>query len=127
MIPQKDWVRDLVIYQIYPRSFFDSNGDGVGDLPGVIAKLDYLSQLGVNALWLSPFFASPNDDNGYDISDYRAILPEFGTMADCDELIRQCHARGMKFILDLVVNHSSDEHEWFRKSVKREAPYTDYY
>ena len=127
MISQKDWVRDLVIYQIYPRSFYDSNGDGVGDLPGVIEKLDYLQQLGVNALWLSPFFASPNDDNGYDISDYRAILPEFGTMADCDELIRQCHARGMKFIMDLVVNHSSDEHEWFRRSARREDPYTDYY
>ncbi len=127
MIPQKNWVRDLVVYQIYPRSFYDSNSDGVGDLPGVIQKLDYLQQLGVNALWLSPFFASPNDDNGYDISDYRAILPEFGTMEDCEELIRQCHARGMKFIMDLVVNHSSDEHEWFRKSVRREEPYTDYY
>lgn len=127
MIPQKDWVRDLVVYQIYPRSFYDSNGDGVGDLRGVIQKLDYLQQLGVNALWLSPFFASPNDDNGYDISDYRAILPEFGAMEDCDELIHQCHARGMKFIMDLVVNHSSDEHEWFQKSVHREAPYTDYY
>lgn len=127
MIPQKDWIRDLVVYQIYPRSFYDSNGDGVGDLPGVIQKLDYLQQLGVNALWLSPFFASPNDDNGYDISDYRAVLPEFGTMEDCDELIRQCHARGMKFIMDLVVNHSSDEHEWFQKSVRREEPYADYY
>lgn len=127
MIPQKDWVRDLVVYHIYPRSFYDSNGDGVGDLRGVIQKLDYLQQLGVNALWLSPFFASPNDDNGYDISDYRAILPEFGTMEDCDELIHQCHARGMKFIMDLVVNHSSDEHEWFQKSVRREAPYADYY
>ena len=127
MISQKDWVRDLVVYQIYPRSFYDSNGDGVGDLPGVLQKLDYLQQLGVNALWLSPFFASPNDDNGYDISDYRAILPEFGAMEDCEELIRQCHARGMKFIMDLVVNHSSDEHEWFQKSVRREEPYTDYY
>ena len=127
MIPQKDWVKDLVIYQIYPRSFFDSNGDGVGDLRGVIEKLDYLQTLGVNAVWLSPFFASPLDDNGYDISDYRAILPEYGAMADCDELIAQCHARGMKFIIDLVVNHSSDEHEWFEKSVRRIDPYTDYY
>ena len=119
MIPQKEWVKDLVIYQVYPRSFADSNGDGVGDLRGVIDKLDYLQQLGVNALWLSPFFASPLDDNGYDISDYRAILPEYGTMEDCDELIAKCHERGMKFIIDLVVNHSSDEHEWFEKSVKR--------
>ena len=127
MIPQKDWVKDLVIYQIYPRSFCDTNGDGVGDLRGVISKLDYLQQLGVNAIWLSPFFASPLDDNGYDISDYRAILPEYGTMEDCDELIRECHARGIKFIMDLVVNHSSDEHEWFEKSVQKIDPYTDYY
>ena len=127
MISQKDWIKDLVIYQIYPRSFYDTNGDGVGDLRGVIEKLDYLQQLGVNAIWLSPFFASPLDDNGYDISDYRAILPEYGTMADCEELIRQCHARGIKFIIDLVVNHSSDEHEWFAKSVQKIDPYTDYY
>ena len=127
MIPQKEWVKDLVIYQVYPRSFADSNGDGVGDLRGVIDKLDYLQTLGVNALWLSPFFASPLDDNGYDISDYRAILPEYGTMEDCEELIAKCHERGMKFIIDLVVNHSSDEHEWFEKSVRRIAPYTDYY
>lgn len=104
------WWKDAVVYQIYPRSFQDSDGDGVGDLRGIIQRLDYLAALGVDVLWISPIFASPNDDNGYDISDYRAILPEFGTMADFEELLREAHARGLKIMLDLVVNHTSDEH-----------------
>ncbi len=117
-----------VIYQIYPRSFNDSDGDGVGDLLGIIQKLDYLYDLGVDILWLSPIFQSPNADNGYDISDYEAIMPAFGTMDDFDELLTGVHKRGMKLILDLVVNHSSDEHRWFQESRKsRDNPYRDYY
>ena len=120
--------KDAVIYQIYPRSFADSNGDGVGDLPGIISKLDYLADLGVDILWLSPIFQSPNADNGYDISDYEAIMPEFGTMADFDALLAGVHQRGMRLILDLVVNHSSDEHQWFQESRKsKDNPYRDYY
>ena len=120
--------RKQVIYQIYPRSFADSNGDGIGDLRGVISKLDYLANLGVNILWLSPVFQSPNADNGYDISDYEAIMPEFGTMADFDELLAEAHRRGLKIMLDLVVNHSSDEHRWFRESRKsKDNPYRAYY
>ena len=120
--------KDAVIYQIYPRSFADSNGDGVGDLPGIITKLDYLADLGVDILWLSPIFQSPNADNGYDVSDYEAIMPEFGTMADFDALLAGVHQRGMRLILDLVVNHSSDEHPWFRQSRKsRDNPYRPYY
>ncbi len=120
--------KDVVIYQIYPRSFADSNGDGVGDLPGIISKLDYLADLGVDILWLSPIFQSPNADNGYDISDYEAIMPEFGTMADFDALLAGVHQRGMRLILDLVVNHSSDEHRWFQESRKsKDNPYRDYY
>lgn len=120
--------KNAVIYQIYPRSFADSNGDGIGDLPGIIAKLDYLADLGVDILWLSPIFQSPNADNGYDISDYEAIMPEFGTMADFDALLAGVHQRGMRLILDLVVNHSSDEHRWFQESRKsKDNPYRDYY
>lgn len=120
--------KDAVIYQIYPRSFADSNGDGVGDLPGIISKLDYLADLGVDILWLSPIFQSPNADNGYDISDYEAIMPEFGTMADFDALLAGVHQRGMRLILDLVVNHSSDDHRWFQESRKsKDNPYRDYY
>ena len=120
--------KDAVIYQIYPRSFADSNGDGIGDLPGIISRLDYLADLGVDILWLSPIFQSPNADNGYDISDYEAIMPEFGTMADFDTLLAGVHQRGMRLILDLVVNHSSDEHRWFQESRKsRDNPYRDYY
>lgn len=120
--------KDAVIYQIYPRSFMDSNGDGIGDLPGIISKLDYLAHLGVDILWLSPIFQSPNADNGYDISDYEAIMPEFGTMADFDALLAGVHERGMRLILDLVVNHSSDEHDWFRQSRQsKDNPYRDYY
>ncbi|CCH55365.1 alpha amylase catalytic region [Fibrisoma limi BUZ 3] len=120
--------KKAIIYQIYPRSFNDSDGDGVGDLPGIIQKLDYLHDLGVDVLWLSPIFQSPNADNGYDISDYRAIQPTFGTMDDFDELLAGVHKRGMKLILDLVVNHSSDEHRWFQESRKsKDNPYRDYY
>ena len=110
------WVQDLVVYQIYPRSFQDSNGDGVGDLPGICRRLDYLQSLGVNALWLSPVYRSPNDDNGYDISGYQEIMEEFGTMADWEALRDGCRARGIRLIMDLVVNHSSDEHPWFAES-----------
>ena len=108
------WWKEAVFYQVYPRSFADSNGDGVGDIRGIISRLDHIAGLGVDCLWLSPIFASPNQDNGYDISDYRAVMPEMGTLADVDELIAACHARGMRLILDLVVNHTSEEHAWFR-------------
>ncbi len=122
------WWKEAVVYQIYPRSFMDGNGDGVGDLRGIIQKLDYLQQLGVDALWLSPIFDSPNDDNGYDVRDYRAIMAEFGTMADAEELIEQMHKRGMRIILDLVVNHTSDEHEWFVDSANHpDGAHGDYY
>ncbi len=124
----KDWIRDLVIYQVYPRSFYDSNGDGIGDLPGILQKLDYLKELGVNAVWLSPVYKSPNDDNGYDISGYREIMDEFGTMEDWDRLLSACHDRGIRLIMDLVVNHSSDEHPWFQESrLSRTGPKSDYY
>ena len=123
----RDWKRS-VVYQIYPRSFQDSNGDGIGDLPGITSRLDYLQQLGVDVVWLSPVYASPQDDNGYDISDYRAIAPEFGTMADFEQMLAAMHARGMRLMMDLVVNHSSDEHEWFRQArSSRDNPYHDYY
>lgn len=122
------WWKEAVIYQVYPRSFKDGNGDGVGDIPGILEKLDYLHSLGVDALWLSPIFASPNDDNGYDVSDYRAIMAEFGTMADVEKLIAELHRRGMRLILDLVMNHTSDEHEWFVDSASHpEGPHGDYY
>ena len=107
------WQRELVAYQIYPRSFKDSNGDGIGDLKGVIQKLDYLKDLGIDLIWMSPIYKSPNDDNGYDISDYKDILKEFGTMEDFDDLLKQVHCRGMRLIMDLVINHTSDEHPWF--------------
>ncbi|AZN41374.1 glycoside hydrolase family 13 protein [Paenibacillus albus] len=112
----KVWWKEAVAYQIYPRSFMDSNGDGIGDLQGIISKLDYLKDLGVDVLWVCPFFKSPNDDNGYDISDYQDIMEEFGTMEDFDLLLKETHARGMKLILDLVINHTSDEHPWFIES-----------
>ncbi|MFT7232022.1 MAG: oligo-1,6-glucosidase [Cyclobacteriaceae bacterium] len=122
------WWKEGMIYQIYPRSFNDSNGDGIGDLRGVIEKLDYIQSLGVNMIWMNPFFQSPNVDNGYDVSDYRAILPEFGTMSDFDELLQGLHDRNIKFVLDVVVNHSSDQHEWFKQSRRsRDNPYRDYY
>ena len=106
----KNWWKEAVAYQVYPRSFKDSNNDGIGDLPGVIEKLDYLKDLGIDVIWLSPMYQSPNDDNGYDISDYQEIMDEFGTMEDFDRLLEGVHERGMKLILDLVVNHTSDEH-----------------
>lgn len=125
---QKKWWKESVVYQIYPRSFMDSNGDGIGDLQGIISKLDYLNDLGVDVIWLSPVYESPNDDNGYDISDYQAIMREFGTMKDWDELLEEIHRRDMKLIMDLVVNHSSDEHNWFVEAKKStENPYRDYY
>jgi oligo-1,6-glucosidase len=124
----KPWWTETVVYQIYPRSFQDTNGDGIGDLAGIIEKLDYLKSLGVGTLWLSPVFASPNDDNGYDISDYDAIHPDFGTMADFQRLLDEAHARDLRVILDLVVNHTSDEHPWFRESrSSRDNPKRDFY
>ncbi len=125
---KRTWWKESVIYQIYPRSFKDSNGDGIGDLGGIIEKLDYLKNLGVDVLWLSPIFKSPNDDNGYDVSDYCDIMDEFGTMADFDKMLAGIHQRGMKLVLDLVPNHSSDEHFWFQESRKStDNPYRDYY
>ena len=125
---QKSWWKEAIVYQIYPRSFKDSDGDGIGDLQGIISKLDYLKDLGVDVIWLSPHFKSPNVDNGYDISDYEAIMADFGTMADFDEMLAAIHQKGMKLIIDLVVNHSSDEHFWFQESRKsKDNPYRDYY
>ncbi|WNS40790.1 alpha-glucosidase [Paenibacillus sp. MMS20-IR301] len=122
------WWQTAVIYQIYPRSFQDSDGDGIGDLRGIINRLDYLEQLGINAIWLSPVYKSPNDDNGYDISDYQDIMTEFGTMADMDELIGLARQRSIRIIMDLVVNHTSDEHPWFIEARKgKDNPYRDYY
>ncbi|WP_110113516.1 alpha-glucosidase [Bacillus sp. CGMCC 1.16541] len=122
------WWKQSVIYQIYPRSFMDSNGDGIGDLQGIISKLDYLKNLGIDVIWLSPVYKSPNDDNGYDISDYQDIMDEFGTLADWEQLLHEVHNRGMKLIMDLVVNHSSDEHAWFVESRQSKGnPYRDYY
>lgn len=122
------WWKEAVIYQIYPRSFCDSNGDGIGDLPGIISKLDYLKDLGVTAIWCSPFYDSPNDDNGYDIRDYQKIMTEFGTMEDFDTLLDEIHKRDMKLIVDLVVNHTSDEHKWFEQAKQsKDNPYHDYY
>ena len=121
------WWANAVVYQIYPRSFQDSNGDGIGDLKGITSRLDYLADLGVDVLWLSPVFKSPQDDNGYDISDYQDIDPLFGTMADMDELLAEAHKRGLKVIMDLVVNHTSDEHAWFQASRDKDDPHADWY
>lgn len=122
------WWKEAVVYQVYPRSFQDSNGDGVGDLRGLINRLDYIQRLGVSVVWLNPIYASPNDDNGYDISDYRSIMAEMGTMADFDELLVKMHERGLKLVMDLVVNHTSDEHPWFVQSrSSRDNPYRDFY
>ena len=127
-LQERNWWKEGIVYQIYPRSFKDTSGNGVGDLRGIIHKLDYIKSLGVTMVWLNPIYESPNDDNGYDISDYRAIMKEFGTMEDFDELLEGLHKRGMKFIMDVVVNHSSDEHEWFQQSrSSRNNPYRDYY
>ncbi len=119
--------KDTVVYQIYPRSFRDTTGNGVGDLRGIIEKLDYLQKLGVNTIWLSPIYVSPNDDNGYDIADYMAIQPEFGTMGDFDELVARAKERGIGIVMDLVINHTSDEHEWFRRALAGEEKYKNYY
>lgn len=122
------WWKEAVVYQVYPRSFCDSNGDGIGDLNGITGKLDYLRELGIDVIWISPVYASPNDDNGYDISDYRAIQPEFGTMADFDRLLSEAHRRGIKIVMDLVANHTSDEHAWFVESrSSRDSEKRDWY
>lgn len=122
------WWKEAVVYQIYPRSFKDSDGDGIGDLKGIISKLDYIKSLGIDVVWLNPIFTSPNEDNGYDISDYRGIAKEFGTMEDFDELLKGLHARGIKLVLDLVANHTSSQHYWFKESRKsRNNPYRNYY
>jgi oligo-1,6-glucosidase len=125
---KRAWWKESVVYQVYPRSFCDSNGDGVGDLQGVRSKLDYLKELGINVIWMSPVYKSPNDDNGYDISDYRDIMDEFGTMKDFDQLLADAHARGIRIVMDLVVNHTSDEHKWFVESrSSRDNDKRDYY
>lgn len=122
------WWKETIVYQLYPRSFQDSNGDGIGDLKGIIQRLDYLKGLGIGTVWLNPIYASPNDDNGYDISDYQKIMPDFGTMADFDALLKGMHQHGLKLVMDIVVNHSSDEHRWFKQArSSRTNPYRDYY
>ena len=127
-VMEKRWWKESIVYQIYPRSFKDSNGDGIGDLNGITEKMDYLQKLGINVLWLSPVYQSPNDDNGYDISDYQAIMDEFGTMKDFDRMLEAAHEHGIKLVMDLVVNHTSDEHPWFIESQKSvDNPYRDYY
>ena len=123
----KDWIKKGVVYQVYPRSFKDGNNDGIGDLRGLISKLEYIRDLGANIIWMNPIYPSPNDDMGYDISDYRDIMPEFGTMDDFEELLAKAHSLGIKIMLDLVVNHTSDEHQWFKDSVARKGKYTDFY
>lgn len=125
---REKWWKRSVVYQVYPRSFADSNGDGIGDLNGITEHLDYLEELGIDVIWLSPVYQSPNDDNGYDISDYREIMQDFGTMEDFDRMLAEAHKRGIRIVMDLVVNHTSDEHEWFVESRKsKENPYRDYY
>ena len=127
-VPNKAWWKEAVVYQIYPRSFQDTTGNGLGDLKGITKRLDYLKELGINVVWLSPCYKSPNDDNGYDISDYRDIMDEFGTMKDWEEMLKGMHERGIKLVMDLVVNHSSDEHQWFKESrSSRDNPKRDYY
>jgi len=125
--PPANWWRSAVVYQVYPRSFMDSDGDGVGDIPGITSRLDHLERLGVDVLWLSPVYASPMDDNGYDISDYQDVDPSFGTLADLDALVEGCHRRGIKVVMDLVVNHTSDEHAWFAQSRDPASPKRDWY
>ena len=125
---KKAWWKEAVVYQIYPRSFCDSNGDGIGDLNGITSKLDYLKELGIDVIWLSPVYKSPNDDNGYDISDYEDIMTEFGTMDDFDKMLAAAHERGIKIVMDLVVNHTSDEHPWFVESrSSKDNEKRDYY
>lgn len=125
---EKTWWKESVVYQIYPRSFCDSNGDGIGDLNGITEKMDYLKELGIDVIWLSPVYESPNDDNGYDISNYQGIMKEFGTMEDFDRMLAAAHERGIRIVMDLVVNHTSDEHPWFAESrSSKDNPYRDYY
>lgn len=127
-IPNRQWWKEAVVYQIYPRSFKDSDGDGIGDLKGILSKLDYIKSLGINVVWLNPIYSSPNDDNGYDVSDYRNIMKDFGNMQDFDALLKGFHERGIKLVMDLVVNHSSDEHDWFKQSrSSRTNPFRNYY
>ena len=122
------WWKEAIVYQVYPRSFKDSDGDGVGDLKGIISQLDYIKSLGVTAVWLNPIYESPNDDNGYDISDYQDIMEDFGNMEDFDNLLKETHKRGMKLIIDLVINHTSDEHKWFIESKSsKDNPKRDWY
>ena len=123
----KNFKNDTIVYQIYPRSYCDSDGDGYGDIPGIISKLDYIASLGVNTIWLSPVYKSPDDDNGYDISDYKTIQPRFGTMDDFDRLVKEAEARGIGIVMDLVINHTSDEHEWFKRALAGEEKYKNYY
>ncbi len=126
--PTHKWWAAAIIYQVYPRSFQDSNGDGIGDLPGILSRLGYIASLGIDTIWINPVYRSPGHDNGYDISDFRAIQPEYGTMADLDTLIAQIHQRQMRIIMDMVVNHTSDEHEWFRQArSSRDNPYYPFY
>lgn len=126
-LPKKEWYEHATIYQIYPRSFMDSNADGIGDLNGITSKLDHLSDIGVNAIWMSPMFESPQKDFGYDVSDFYAVHHEYGTMADFEAFMTKANKLGLNVLLDFVPNHSSDEHEWFRKSVRRESGFEDYY
>ena len=125
---KKQWYKDAVVYQIWPRSFCDGNGDGIGDLWGVLSKLDYIKSLGVDVIWFSPLYPSPNEDYGYDIADYRNISPDYGDLDLFKKVLDECHKRGMKVIMDLVVNHTSRQHQWFLESQKgHDNPYHDYY
>ena len=128
MNARTNWYKEAVVYQIYPLSFKDSNNDGIGDIPGIISKLDYVKELGATAIWFSPLYPSPWKDYGYDVSDYRAIHPAFGSMEDFDRLLDECHKRGLKVMMDMVLNHTSTEHEWFKKAMADpSSPYRDYY
>lgn len=128
VIMKRKWWKESVAYQIYPRSFMDTNGDGIGDLNGITSKLDYLKNLGVDVIWICPFYKSPNDDNGYDISDFYAVSEEFGTMEDFEHLLAEAHRKGIKVIADLVLNHTSDEHPWFVEArASKDSPKRDYY
>lgn len=125
---EKNWWKKATVYQIYPRSFKDSNGDGIGDIRGIIEKLDYIKCLGADLLWLTPMYVSPQRDNGYDIADYYQIDPVYGTMEEFELLLREAHRRGIRIIMDMVLNHTSTEHEWFKKAVSDpDSPYRDYY
>ena len=122
------WWQKATVYQIYPRSFQDSNGDGIGDIKGIIQRLDYLQDLGIELIWLTPMYVSPGRDNGYDIADYYQIDPIFGDLADFERLLKEAHQRGIKIMMDMVVNHTSDQHRWFQESLKgKDNPYHDYY